>query len=345
MFRNAPTINPYQLHLSSSVTNLTKVSVSSLGISMTAEGSPVQQQLPPNNTNNKRKGGNKKADGRKPSNFATNCQTFNDRRAYMRGKVKTTIPRNLLTFHHNAAATVVQAILMEDGNVYLGADSALGKRFFSDPVVMQRLIALFPTSASVENRRLETQDERGNYTAVEAALRIACEYQNVPMAKGEVNTREVTGNAGEKIAESYFTAKIDLPGHDVFQQQQQVTVDVEKPAKKRTKTQARPFSKPIETESRAATLAFTLALWNNGRQARLKVKFPDQEWHTPDEHMCHYSTINSIHLLHWRPQFIEDKDNQQIIARYASFLQEQPVARSSAPPHQEDIQDMPEIKC
>lgn len=316
----------------------------------------------------KRKGGNKHAKGRKPSNFSTNCLTLQDRRAYVRNKIPSTLPRQLLTFHHNAAATVISAILLEDGRMFLAADSPRGKEFFADPEVMKKLVQLYPTRESVENRRDESLQEHRDYVRVEHALREACDTADLPVSGFSVRTVSVRGNMDESVSECYASAKIELPGTQQQQQQQSppetmasssfgaLPLSAVRPSASRGKKRnlagsapdqqqqpqslaVSPSGQQASAEARISFVAHTMANWEEARKQRLADKFLEtSSWNRQsstdvDRRAFHHSTLFSTRIAYWRPQYVEE---ETVTTVYAHFLQYQPLrkdaARSYAPP-------------
>ncbi len=207
----------------------------------------------------KRKGGNKSADGRKRTNFATNCQTPAKRRSYVRSKVGKTLSRNLLTFHHNAGGTHGAFLLLEDGRVMLSGDSALGKRLWEDPIVLERLLKLFPTKESIENRRTETPEERRDYARVIEAIRETSKFDIVEV---EPKTIYLDGNDGSAVAEAYLDVVLDRPP----------PID-SSPAPVRVKREPPPPPLECPAPVRIVALDHTLDMWTSARRSRMQSKF------------------------------------------------------------------------
>jgi hypothetical protein len=159
--------------------------------------------------------GNAGASGRKKSNFSTSCLTSRARRSYLRNKIERIFPRSALTFHHNAAGSFATLLLLEDGRFVLQGDAALGRRLWEDPVVLERVFQLFPTSSTIENRRLESAEQRADYDLVKQAM---VKSLSLPVSELEVKSFAVAGST--KASESYLTGSFALPAAQLLKNQE-----------------------------------------------------------------------------------------------------------------------------
>jgi|WetSurMetagenome_2_1015567.scaffolds.fasta_scaffold28882_3 hypothetical protein len=186
---------------------------------------------------NRNKGGNKRAGGKNTTNYSTNCLDAASRRSYIRGKIDRIIPRDMLTFHHNAGGTYVSMLALPTGEIYLAGDTTRGRHMLTDPYIIQRFISLLPTDNTVNFRRNETTEMRQNYDATAVAIRDACAASNglltvleaprtniVSVTDGGQVLSTTTHPDGTveksygKVSECYLSAKI---GRTVPQHQQQ----------------------------------------------------------------------------------------------------------------------------